>query len=223
VTTEDPVEYDIPGLVQVAINQKIDLTFATCLRAILRHDPDIIMVGEIRDVDTAQVAIQSALTGHLVFSTLHTNDAPGAITRLLDMGVEPFLITSTVNGILAQRLIRRLCPQCRTAAEPTDEELSALRAHAAGQGKTLQATLMRPVGCDACQGLGFQGRSGLFELLVMSEAMQPLVLQRAALGELRSAARQGGMRTLREDGARKVLEGQTTLEEVLRETQDYDQ
>ena len=206
VTTEDPVEYDIPGLVQVAINQKISLDFATCLRSILRHDPDIIMVGEIRDVETAQVAVQAALTGHLVFSTLHTNDAPGAVTRLLDMGVEPFLITSTVTGILAQRLVRMLCPVCRVPREPA----------------TVPPGLMEAKGCEACAGLGFRGRAGLFELLVLEETIRPLVLERTGLGTLRDAARKAGMRTLREDGLAKVRAGETTLEEVLRETQDYD-
>jgi type II secretory ATPase GspE/PulE/Tfp pilus assembly ATPase PilB-like protein len=217
VTTEDPVEYDIPGLVQVAINQKIALDFATCLRAILRHDPDIIMVGEIRDAETAQVAVQASLTGHLVFSTLHTNDAPGAVTRLLDMGLEPFFITSTVTGVLAQRLIRQLCPTCRAPYQPTAEELAALRLPAPRETR-----LMRRVGCDGCQGLGYQGRMGMFEFLAINESIRPLVLDRKPVSELRSVSRQVGMRTIREDGLAKALEGQTTLEEVLRETQDYD-
>ena len=270
ITTEDPVEYDIAGLVQIAISQKIGLDFSTCLRAILRHDPDIVMVGEIRDAETAQVAIQAALTGHLVFSTLHTNDAPGAVTRLIDMGVEPFLITSTVHAVLAQRLVRRLCPQCRAPYHPTDEELAAphltrerversghqvtepaaaegsipppaaglkgpaLRAAlplaaSAGGGTIVhtamagQITLMRAAGCQACQGLGYQGRVGLYELLMMSESVKPLILKRAAVSEVREAARAAGMRTLREDGLGKALRGETTLEEILRETQDYDE
>lgn len=254
ITTEDPVEYDIAGLVQIAINQKIGLDFSTCLRAILRHDPDIVMVGEIRDAETAQVAIQAALTGHLVFSTLHTNDAPGAVTRLIDMGVEPFLITSTVHAVLAQRLVRRLCLQCRAPFQPTDEDLAALhltRSHleaslpgppfglsgAGGSVKeptpsegsivhtamTNQMTLMRAGGCTACQGLGFQGRVGLYELLMMNDAVRPLVLKRASVSEVREAARGAGMRTLREDGLGKALQGETTLEEILRETQDYDE
>jgi len=243
ITTEDPVEYDIAGLVQIAISQKIGLDFSTCLRAILRHDPDIVMVGEIRDAETAQVAIQAALTGHLVFSTLHTNDAPGAVTRLIDMGVEPFLITSTVHAVLAQRLVRRLCPQCRAPYHPTDEELAALhltREHlersghqvtepTAAEGSIVhtamagQITLMRAAGCQACQGLGYQGRVGLYELLMMSESVKPLILKRAAVSEVREAARAAGMRTLREDGLGKALRGETTLEEILRETQDYDE
>ena len=217
ITTEDPVEYDINGMVQVAVNTKIDLTFATCLRSILRHDPDVIMVGEIRDRDTAQVAFQAALTGHLVFSTLHTNDAPGAVTRLLDMGVEPFLITSTVTGVLAQRLVRTLCPQCRTPYHATPQDLAALRLSAA----QLKQPLMKPKGCEACQDLGFKGRSGVFELLVMSEGLSPLILEQASVTELRAKARAEGMRTLREDGIAKVLAGVTTVEEMIRETQDY--
>jgi type II secretory ATPase GspE/PulE/Tfp pilus assembly ATPase PilB-like protein len=218
ITTEDPVEYDIAGPVQVAINSKIALNFATCLRAILRHDPDIIMVGEIRDIETAQVAVQAALTGHLVFSTLHTNDAPGAVTRLLDMGLEPFLITSTVNGVLAQRLVRRLCPTCRAPSKMSPEELATLRL----SPKQLNTPLMRPVGCGACEGLGFQGRVGIFELFVMNEAIRPLVLERKTVSEVREAARTAGMQTLRENGLATVLEGETTVEEILRETQDYD-
>ncbi|MBI2104742.1 MAG: Flp pilus assembly complex ATPase component TadA [Candidatus Omnitrophica bacterium] len=217
ITTEDPVEYDLPGLVQVAINQKIELTFATCLRAILRHDPDVIMVGEIRDLETAQTAVQAALTGHLVFSTLHTNDAPGAVTRLLDMGVEPFLVTSTVIGILAQRLVRGLCPQCRAPYEATPEDLAALHLTA----DQVEHHLMRATGCEACQGIGFKGRSGLYELLVMSDALRPLIIERASVGAVREKARAEGMRTLREDGIAKVLAGVTTVEEMIRETQDY--
>lgn len=221
VTTEDPVEYDIRGLVQVAINQKIALTFATCLRAILRHDPDVIMVGEIRDLETAQVAIQAALTGHLVFSTLHTNDAPGAVTRLLDMGVEPFLITSTVNAVMGQRLVRRLCPACR---KPTrvSATVQAMLATVPGEraGAAQEPTVMQALGCDACQGLGFQGRTGIYELFTMDEAMRRLVLERASVTELRRVAHDAGMRTLRQDGLRKVRMGETLVEEILRETQD---
>ena len=218
ITTEDPVEYDLPGLVQVAINTKIELTFATCLRAILRHDPDVIMVGEIRDKETAQTAIQAALTGHMVFSTLHTNDAPGAVTRLLDMGLEPFLITSTLTAVLAQRLVRSLCPQCRVPYEASDEELAALRL----ERGALTQPLMKPGGCDACQGIGFKGRSGIFELLVMNESLRPLVIEHASASELRATANTHGMRSLREDGIAKVLAGTTTVEEMIRETQDYE-
>lgn len=218
ITTEDPVEYDIDGLVQVAVNPKIELSFATCLRAILRHDPDVIMVGEIRDQDTAQIAVQSALTGHLVFSTLHTNDAPGAVTRLLDMGLEPFLVTSTVTGVLAQRLVRGLCVTCRAPYEATPEDLAALHVSA----PELKQPLMKAVGCDACQGIGFQGRTGIFELLVMTEELHPAILERASANKVRECAQAQGMRSLREDGIAKVLAGVTTVEEMIRETQDYE-
>ena len=218
ITTEDPVEYDLKGLVQVAINTKIELTFATCLRAILRHDPDVIMVGEIRDRDTAQIAVQASLTGHMVFSTLHTNDAPGAVTRLLDMGLEPFLVTSTVVGVMAQRLVRALCPQCRAPYEATPEDLAALHL----RPEEIEHHLMRAVGCDACQGIGFKGRVGLYELLVMSEGLRPLILERASVSDIQATARTEGMRTLRQDGISKVLAGMTTVEEMIRETQDYE-
>jgi type II secretory ATPase GspE/PulE/Tfp pilus assembly ATPase PilB-like protein len=218
ITTEDPVEYDLNGLVQVAVNSKIGLSFATSLRAILRHDPDVIMLGEIRDLETAQTAVQASLTGHMVFSTLHTNDAPGAVTRLLDMGMEPFLVTSTVTGVVAQRLVRALCGQCKAPAEPSPADLAALKMTA----DQLTAPLMRAVGCEACQGIGYKGRSGLYELLLMTEALRPLVIDRASISELRMKARAEGMRTLRQDGITKVLAGVTTVEEMVRETQDYD-
>ena len=218
ITTEDPVEYDLSGLVQIAVNPKIELSFAACLRAILRHDPDVIMVGEIRDPETAQIAIQAALTGHLVFSTLHTNDAPGAVTRLLDMGIEPFLITSTVTGVLAQRLMRTLCPACRSPYEATSEDLAALHLEAGA----LAQPLMKAVGCEACQGLGFKGRSGIYELLEITEALRPLVIGRASVNDLRARAREEGLRSLREDGIAKVLAGVTTVDEMIRETQDYE-
>ncbi len=219
ITTEDPVEYDIGGLVQVPVNEKIHLNFSTCLRSILRHDPDVIMVGEIRDPETARVAIQSAMTGHLVFSTLHTNDAPGAVTRLLDMGIEPFLVTSTVTGVLAQRLIRQLCSQCRAPYNPNPQELAALRLSSAAE---LTQPLMRSVGCEACHGIGFKGRIGVFELFALTETLRPLVIDRVSVNELRAKAVSEGMRSLREDGMAKVLEGVTTVDEMIRETQDYE-
>lgn len=218
ITTEDPVEYDIPGLVQVAVSEKIHLNFSTCLRAILRHDPDVIMVGEIRDTETAQVAIQSAMTGHLVFSTLHTNDAPGAITRLLDMGVESFLVTSTVTGVLAQRLVRQLCPACKAPYDPPPEELSMLEK----QGLELTQPLMKAVGCEACLGLGFKGRLGIFELLLMTESIRQMIIDRVSVNELRVKATTEGLHSLREDGFAKVLSGRTTIAEIIRETQDYE-
>lgn len=218
ITTEDPVEYDIDGLVQVAVNEKIKLDFAVCLRSILRHDPDVVMVGEIRDQQTAQIAHQAALTGHLVLSTLHTNDAPGAVTRLLDMGIEPFLITSTVTGILAQRLVRRLCPDCKTEYNPSADELAALKLTV---GDVTQP-FMKAVGCSNCQDLGFKGRSGIYELFVVSESIRPLIIEHASASQIRVQARSEGMRTLREDGVSKVKEGVTTVAEVLQETQDYE-
>ncbi len=216
ITTEDPVEYDLPGLVQVTVNPKIELDFSMCLRAILRHDPDIIMVGEIRDQPTAQIAIQAALTGHSVFSTLHTNDAPGAVTRMLDMGIESFLITSTVTGVLAQRLVRSLCTQCRSSYEATPDDLAALRLTA----DAVQQPLMRAVGCEVCNGIGYRGRCGLYELLVMSDPLRLLIVGGAGMSEIRATARAEGMLTLREDGIAKVLAGLTTVEEMVRETQD---
>ncbi len=219
ITTEDPVEYDIAGLVQVAVNPKIELNFSTCLRAILRHDPDVIMVGEIRDQDTARIAIQAALTGHLVFSTLHTNDAPGAMTRLLDMGLEPFLVSSTITGVLAQRLVRRLCQACRAPYEATVEDAAALRITAA----QLKKPLMRAAGCDQCQGIGYKGRLGLYELLIMTDALRPLIMEHAEITAFRALARTQGMRSLRDDGIAKVLAGETSVEEMVRETQDYEE
>ena len=218
ITTEDPVEYELKGLVQVAVNPKIELTFARCLRAILRHDPDVVMIGEIRDLETAKIAVQAALTGHLVFSTLHTNDAPGAMTRLLDMGLEPFLVTSTVAAVLAQRLIRALCPKCRTPYEASPEDLQALRI----TGEELEHHLMRPTGCEGCQGLGYWGRIGLYELFPMSESIRPMIIERVGVTEIREKAQAEGMRTLREDGIAKVLAGVTSVEEMIRETQDYE-
>jgi type II secretory ATPase GspE/PulE/Tfp pilus assembly ATPase PilB-like protein len=215
VTVEDPVEFELEGINQVSARPDVGLNFAAALRSILRQDPDVIMVGEIRDPPTAQIAIQAALTGHLVLSTLHTNDAPGAMTRLLDMGIEPFLITSTVSGVLAQRLVRALCPACRASAIPGPEEAAALRL-----GEHPTAAVMRAAGCEQCSGIGFKGRSGLFELLVMTERLIPLILERKSISELRAAARADGMRTLREDGIAKVLAGVTTVEEMVRETQD---
>jgi type II secretory ATPase GspE/PulE/Tfp pilus assembly ATPase PilB-like protein len=217
ITTEDPVEYDLNGLVQVAVNGKIGLSFSTALRAILRHDPDVIMVGEIRDLETAQTAVQAALTGHLVFSTLHTNDAPGAVTRLLDMGMEPFLVTSTVTGVLAQRLVRALCAGCKAPYEAAPEELAALKV----TREQLAQPLMRATGCEACQGIGYRGRTGLYELFLMTEAIRPLVLERASVSDLRAKATAEGMRSLRLDGIAKVLAGVTSVEEMIRETQDY--
>ena len=209
ITVEDPVEYQLAGVNQVAVKPAIGLTFAAGLRSMLRQAPDVIMVGEIRDQETAQVAIQAALTGHLVLTTLHTNDAPSAITRLIDMGVAPFLVASTVQGVMAQRLVRRICPSCRLTDNATPEERAFL-----GAPEVLQ--VIRSTGCDKCRGTGFLGRVGLFELLVMSDALRQLVVGKASAARLRAQAATEGMQSLRDDGVRKVREGLSTMAEVLR-------
>jgi len=200
---------------QVPINEAVDLTFARALRSFLRQDPDVILVGEMRDLETGQIAIQASLTGHLVFTTLHTNDAPGAITRMTDMGVEPFLITSTLQAILAQRLVRTVCKKCRIAYEPTEAVLQQL-------GLTPSEVGGQPFyygkGCNDCNQTGYRGRKGLFELLIITEPIRELINQRAPSGVIRARALELGMRTLREDGIRNVLDGNTTVEEVLKYT-----
>jgi type IV pilus assembly protein PilB len=218
ITTEDPVEYDISGIIQVSIKPKINLTFATCLRHILRQDPDIIMVGEIRDKETAQISIQASLTGHLVFSTLHTNDAPGAVTRLIDMGIEPFLITSTLESVIAQRLIRVLCPKCKEAYTPDEYELSQINL---SPDKAAGKTFYRAKGCRECNDIGYRGRTGIFEMLMMSDKIRSLIMDKAHTALLRKAAVEEGMRTLRDDGLLRIYDGITTIEEVVRETQGY--
>jgi type IV pilus assembly protein PilB len=215
ITTEDPVEYEIDGIVQCPINHEIDVTFASALRSILRQDPDVILVGEIRDLETAQIAIQASLTGHLVFSTLHTNDAPSSVTRLRDMGVEPFLITATVEAIQAQRLVRRVCMQCRTPYEPTREQLMELNL-------TPEQVKGRPFyygeGCDKCNNLGFKGRTGLFELMIMNDDLRDMVSRGASTDAIRQYTRKLGMMSLRDAGLRALFGGTTTLDEVVRET-----
>jgi type IV pilus assembly protein PilB len=215
LTAEDPVEYEIDGIMQVPVVPQIGLTFAAALRSFLRQDPDVIMVGEVRDLETAQVAIQASLTGHLVLSTLHTNDAPGAVTRLIDMGVEPFLIASTLEAVLAQRLVRRICPHCRTAYQPGDDLLQSagIKREAVGDRPFYYGT-----GCTHCHQTGYLGRRGIFEWLRLTEPIRELVLTRAPTLQLRQAAVMQGMRTLRDDGLRAVLDGETTLEEILKYT-----
>ncbi|NMC20395.1 MAG: Flp pilus assembly complex ATPase component TadA [Thermogutta sp.] len=215
ITTEDPVEYSIDGLVQIPIDADIGNTFANCLRAILRHDPDIILVGEIRDLETAEIAVQAALTGHLVFSTLHTNDAPSSIARLRDMGVQPFLITATVESILAQRLVRKICPNCRELTVPSTEALADLEMT---PEDVIGKSFYRGRGCSACNNTGFKGRMGLFEFMPITDEIRELIHRGASTEELRDAAVRAGMRTLRQDGLDKVFEGLTTVEEVVRET-----
>lgn len=216
ITTEDPVEYQLEGINQIQVHPKIGLTFAASLRSILRHDPDIVLVGEIRDMETAENAIQASLTGHMVFSTLHTNDAPSAYTRLVDMGVEPFLVASTVEAVMAQRLVRTLCPKCKERFEPKRDDLP--KDFPWDEFIKRGRPLYRPKGCRACRQLGFEGRQGIFELCVTNDAVRQLAHDRASSWEIRKAARANGMRTLREDAWLKVLNGITTIDEVLRAT-----
>lgn len=211
MTVEDPIEYDLDGIGQTQVNTKTDLTFARALRAILRQDPDVIMIGEIRDLETAQIAVQASLTGHLVLATLHTNDSVGAVTRLVDMGIEPFLVASSLLGVLAQRLVRRLCPQCRRPHTPDAAERRLLQV-----GPNEPAQINMPVGCPACGNSGYQGRTGVFELLTVDEALRSLIHDETSEERLREHARATGMRSIREDGIRWVLAGETSLDEVLR-------
>ena len=215
ITTEDPVEYDIDGLVQVPVNPDIQVTFANVLRAILRHDPDQILVGEIRDYETAEIAVQSALTGHLVFSTLHTNDAPSSITRLRDMGVPPFLITATVECILAQRLVRRICTECRTEFEPSDELLMELQLPIE---QAREYKFYYGKGCTRCNNGGYKGRVGIYELLDISDEIRDMITGDASTDEIRNLARTQGMTTLREAGLKLIFDGITTIDEIVRET-----
>ncbi|MCC6750795.1 MAG: type II secretion system ATPase GspE [Deltaproteobacteria bacterium] len=235
LTVEDPVEYQIEGISQTQVNPKIDLTFASGLRSFLRHDPDVIMVGEIRDQETAEIAIQASLTGHMVFSTVHTNDAAGAVTRLVEMNVEPFLVASSVIGLVAQRLVRKVCPECKAVRPPTREELEGLgmspeefreltgsdlgirdaKRPPPPRGMVYQAT-----GCPSCLNTGYTGRLGIYELLLMDEQIRALILRNADSNTIKKIAMEKGMRTLRMDGARKILAGVTTIEEVMRVTQE---
>src|SRR5262245_31803529 len=215
ITIEDPVEYQLKGINQIAVRPKIGLTFAGGLRHIVRQDPDVIMVGEIRDLETAEIAVHAALTGHLVFSTLHTNDAPGAITRLQDMGVEPYLIASVLSGVLAQRLVRRICQTCRVLDAPDPADLLAIGV-TNGQG----VELFRGEGCDACRKTGYKGRVGVYELFIITEEVRSLILRKASSGEIRRMAVERGMISLREDAWAKARAGFTTVDEILRVTQE---
>ncbi|HAM70413.1 MAG TPA: secretion system protein E [Verrucomicrobiales bacterium] len=216
ITIEEPVEYELKGINQIAVRADIGLTFAVGLRHILRQDPNVIMVGEIRDLETAEIAIRAALTGHLVFSTLHTNDAPSAFTRLIDMGIEPFLVASSVEAVMAQRLVRRICPVCKTEQKVERDYLVKVGFPEADMPT---AKFWRGVGCEECRQLGYQGREGIHELLVMTEAIRPLILNRSAASTIATKAMDNGMKTLRTDGWKKALAGVTTIEEVLRVTQ----
>jgi general secretion pathway protein E len=231
LTIEDPVEYQLDGISQVAVNEKIDLTFATGLRSFLRHDPDVIMVGEIRDLPTSEIAIQASLTGHLVLSTIHTNDAAGAITRLVDLGVQPFLVASSLMALLAQRLVRRLCKACRELYRPTDVDLASLGLdptaffgrriaglHFKGSGEPPPVGMLyraREGGCAACLNAGYKGRTAIYELLMIDDRIRQLAIKNADAGTIKKAAIEAGMRTLREDGAQKVLAGMTSAAEVM--------
>lgn len=216
ITIEEPVEYELKGINQIAVRSDIGLTFAMGLRHILRQDPNVIMVGEIRDLETAEIAIRAALTGHLVFSTLHTNDAPSAFTRLIDMGIEPFLVASSVEAIMAQRLVRTICPHCKTEQKVERDYLKKI-GYPEDQIET--ARFWRGVGCEACRELGYQGRMGIYEILILTESLRPMILNRAAASTIAQRAMEEGMRSLRVDGWRKVNAGLTTIEEVLRVTQ----
>ncbi|MDX9911135.1 MAG: ATPase, T2SS/T4P/T4SS family [Phycisphaerales bacterium] len=221
LTAEDPVEYDIDGLCQCQVNEEVGLTFAKALRSFLRQDPDVILVGEIRDLETAQIAVQASLTGHLVLSTLHTNDAPSSIIRLVDLGVEPFLLTATIEGIVAQRLTRTICKQCKEAYVPSEEELMELSLTPEDvKGRTFHRGTGKVGGqpCTTCNGSGYKGRMALFEIMMMDDTMRELVMKEASTAVLREHSRKRGMRTLRECGLMAIFEGQTTIDEVVRET-----
>lgn len=215
LTAEDPVEYDIEGIMQVPINETTGMTFAKALRAFLRQDPDIIMVGEMRDLETAQIAVQASLTGHFVLSTLHTNDAPGAVTRFVDMGVEPFLISSTLMGVLAQRLVRTICPKCCSPFEPTENQLSQLNLSTFDVG---DKTFYYGRGCETCNDTGYKGRSGIYELLPINDAVRNMINERIPAVVMRQKAVEMGMATIRDDGLRLIFDGRTTVEEVVKYT-----
>jgi len=215
LTSEDPVEYEIDGIMQVQINHQVGLDFARCLRAFLRQDPDKIMVGEIRDLETAQIAVQASLTGHVVLATLHTNDAPGAITRLMDMGLEPFLIAASLEGVLGQRLVRRICPACKTAFEPDQEIIDRLGVDPI---EIADKQFYFGKGCSECGGSGYRGRQGLFELLLVNDALRELITARSPTMVIKQKAIELGMRTLRDDGLRAIFDGATTVDEVLKYT-----
>lgn len=215
LTAEDPVEYDIDGLCQCQVNVETETTFAKLLRSFLRQDPDVILVGEIRDLETAQIAVQASLTGHLVLSTLHTNDAPSSIIRLVDLGVEAFLLTATIEGIVAQRLVRTICKHCKEEYQPSEEQLMELNLRPESvRGRKF----FRGRGCDNCNKSGYRGRLALFEIMQMDDTMRDMIMQEASTSQLRDYARKSGMRSLRESGLLAIYEGQTTIDEVVRET-----
>jgi type IV pilus assembly protein PilB len=218
ITVEDPVEYDLEGIVQIPVNDEIEVTYAKVLRTILRQDPDVILVGEIRDHETAQTAIEASLTGHLVFSTLHTNDAASAITRLIDIGIEPFLLTATIQGILAQRLVRRICAECKSFYEPSDDVLRRLSLQAS---QVVGKRFAFGKGCQTCNFTGYRGRMAITEILDVDDRIREMILQGASTTALQAAAIEAGLVTLRENGLQSVFDGLTTVEELLRETGHY--
>jgi general secretion pathway protein E/type IV pilus assembly protein PilB len=212
ITVEEPVEYQLAGINQVPVNAAIGMTFAAALRAMLRQAPNIVMVGEIRDLETAEIAINASLTGHMVFSTLHTNDAPSAVTRLIDIGTKPFLVAAALRAAMAQRLVRRICPACKRAYSPSVRELHALGLR---PGQAEGATFAHGAGCAACNGTGYQGRFGIFEIFRVNDTLRAMIYDNVTAARLRAQARRDGMRTMREDGLRKVLAGLTTIEEIV--------
>jgi len=215
ITTEDPVEYDIEGIMQVQVNEEIGVTFAACLRSILRQDPDVILIGEIRDKTTGDMAVQASLTGHVVFSTVHTNDAPVAVTRLVDLGVEPFLLAATLEAVVAQRLVRRICDECRTFYEPSDEALMELELR---PEEVTGKRFAYGKGCETCHYTGYKGRTAIFEIMRVTDRIRELMMDNVPTSQLRRAALEEGMRTLRESGLLAIYDGVTTIEEVVRET-----
>jgi general secretion pathway protein E/type IV pilus assembly protein PilB len=212
ITVEDPVEYQLSGINQVPVRTEVGMTFANALRSMLRQAPNIIMVGEIRDLETAEISINASLTGHMVFSTLHTNDAPGAVTRMIDIGVKPFLVSTSVRAIMAQRLTRKICKKCKHAYTPDPRELRSLNITAQ---QAVNANFAKGAGCENCHGSGYRGRAGIFEIFVSNDELQRMIYENAGTSKLRDKARALGMRTMREDGLRKVLAGITTIEEVV--------
>ena len=215
ITAEDPVEYDIDGIVQCQIKPDIELTFGRILRSMLRQDPDIILVGEIRDRETAEISVQASLTGHLVFTTLHTNDAPSSIARLLDLGLEPFLVTATLEGVVAQRLVRKICTKCKTPYKPALEQLMELELT---EEDVKGQTFYYGKGCDTCNNTGYKGRMGIFEIMTFDDDIRDMIVKHASTQKLRVEARKRGMRTLRDSGLLAIFEGLTTIDEVVRET-----
>jgi general secretion pathway protein E len=218
ITVEDPVEYQMEGVNQIQAKPQIGLTFASALRSIVRQDPDVIMIGEMRDLETARIAVQSALTGHLVLSTLHTNDAAGGVTRLLDMGLEEYLLTSTVNGILAQRLVRKLCPDCKQPYQASPEVVKELRLRRFQPEGDI--TLYKPVGCASCGGMGYRGRLAIIEFLEMTDPLRKLIMAHEEAGAIQKLAIDEGMSTMFENGLTKAIQGVTTIEEVMRVTSE---